>query len=199
MSSQWLILLTFISFLHLAVTGPLYNPVIHNWKKTNTNPNRDFTSNFRRSQSYIDTSYYYRLTNAYTGQNYALDVRSGNNYGMKMFPVSSHPGQFWRFVPLGDNVYSLRTLFQKNGLSLDIVNDGINTKPYMAKTGDYSGQRWHLTRVNDGTFKLSNEFTGNNMALDIYKDNTVAHMSEKNGDYSGQHWTFVKIQKIEDY
>jgi len=164
------------------------------------NHNKNLPSNAQLHPIHIDTSYYYRLKNKYSGPHLALDViNDGSNYGLKMTPVSGNTGQFWRFVDLGDNVYSLRNRFLQNEYSLDIINDGTKTTPHMAKTGDYTGQRWHLARLNDGTAHLSNQFTRANMLLDVFSNTHVAHMSPKNVDYSGQHWSFVKIGKMEDY
>lgn len=43
--------------------------------------------------------------------------------------------------------YRLTTLWQGEGLSLDIVNDGTNTTPLLAKTGNFSGQLWKVSPV----------------------------------------------------
>jgi hypothetical protein len=44
--------------------------------------------------------------------------------------------------------YRLTTQFQGDGKSLDIVNEGENSKqPILAATGNYSGQLWKLTRT----------------------------------------------------
>lgn len=162
--------------------------------------NVNFGSNIGVSPIHIDPSYYYRLTNAYSGQNLALDiVNDGRNYALKMTPISDHSGQFWTITHLGNDAYKLQTLFLKYRYSLDIVNDGVNNKPHMAETGDFAGQYWHLTPQNDGTFKLSNEFSGNNKFLDVYRNNGVAFMGNNNNDYSGQHWRLHKIRKINNY
>jgi hypothetical protein len=154
------------------------------------------------NENVIDSSYYYRLTNDYSGRQFALDVQNdGRNYALKMAPIADYTGQFWRFIHLGNHVYKLQTRFLKNAYSLDIVNDrnARNDKmPHMAKTGDYTGQRWHLLRLEDGTFRLSNEFTGNNLYLDINVKSTKPVMSINDEDIinAGQHWSFTKIQHI---
>ncbi|NPD28518.1 hypothetical protein [Corallococcus exiguus] len=42
--------------------------------------------------------------------------------------------------------YQLTTLWQGEGMSLDVLSDGkANNVPILAKTGKCSGQRWKLT------------------------------------------------------
>jgi hypothetical protein len=160
----------------------------------------DDNSNIDKNPIYIDCSYYYRMMNTYSGPLLALDVDSnGSTYAVKMASISDDAGQYWRCIHLGNNDYNLRTRFLKDQYSLDIVNDGTNTKPHMAKSGGYTGQRWHFTRQDDGTFKLSNDFTGNSKFLDVYSNIQFGQMSNSNVDYTGQHWTFKKIGKVADY
>jgi len=159
----------------------------------------DITPDVEINPFNIDTTYYYRLTNTYTGPNLALDIiNDGSNYGLTMSQVSDNTGQYWRFIDLGNNVYRLQTRFLKNKYSLDIVNDE-NKTPHMAITGDFTGQYWHLTRFDDGTFKLNNDFTGKNMVLDVRGGTYIGYMSNINADYTGQHWMFKKIGKIANY
>jgi len=154
-------------------------------------------SNIGSGSNKIDTSYYYRLTNNFSGVSRALDVvNDARNYALKMAPIGQFTGQFWYFVHLGNNVYNLRTKFLGNKYSLDIVNDGVNDKPHMALTGNFSGQRWRLVRLNDGTFRFHNEFSGHKMFLDVARNTHVPRMFNNNVDYSGQHWTFNRLGKI---
>jgi hypothetical protein len=256
MSSKWLILLTLISFLQLAVTLSFRPPpptidtddndVTFNKVKPDSNfgvtsvnddglfnsvPNvgrgsvnrhhnvrpdrhgriddvdsadvdRDVqpAASIEMGAYNIDTSYYYRLTNAHSGRRLALDVvNDRRDYALKMAGVGSYTGQFWYFVHLGNNVYNLRTRFLGNRYSLDIVNDGINDQPHMSRTGDFSGQRWHLILLGDGTFRLRNEFTGNRIYLDVHRDTHDPRMHNNNVDYTGQHWTITKIERMTSF
>ncbi|UJR16748.1 hypothetical protein I4U23_003648 [Adineta vaga] len=147
----------------------------------------------------IDTSYYYRLMNALSGSEFALGIDDrSKTFGLKMNPVSDRASQFWRFVHLDDNVYSLRTRSFADQYALDIINNGINTTPHLALTGYYTGQRWHLIRENDGTFRLWNEFTTENMFFGVNPSNQVAQMSRKNNAQVSQRWNIVKIAKVVD-
>jgi hypothetical protein len=149
-------------------------------------------------ESIVDPSYYYRLTNAHSGPNQALDVRNdGRNYALKMAPIGDYSGQQWRFIPFGNNTYKLQNVFLKGGYSLDIVNDGVNIKTHMAKTGSYTGQRWHLRHLIDGAFRMYNDFSGNKKFLDVYSDSQIPFMGiDKKGNSPEQHWTFTKIKRI---
>jgi immune inhibitor A len=128
-----------------------------------------------------------------------LDVENnGRDYAVHMVPISDKTGQFWRFIPLGNNVYRLQTKFLKNAYSLDIVNDknsGNDKMPHMANTGDYSGQRWHLLRQSDGTYRLFNDFTGNRRFLDVRAKSSRLRMNiDRDGEVdAGQHWTLSEI------
>ncbi|CAF1185332.1 unnamed protein product [Adineta steineri] len=201
MSSQWFILLIFIAFVQLAVTNVMYSDFDDEDHKQNPIEPVDLPSHTNVEAGDIDTDYYYRLTDSYSGEKLALDViNDGQNYGLNMAPVADYTGQYWYFVHVRDNVYSLRTRFLGDAYSLDIINDGINNnKPHMAKTGHHTGQYWHLTRLIDGTYNLSNEFTGLNMALDISRNSHIVHMSAKKTDYSGQQWQLTKIGRIDSY
>jgi hypothetical protein len=81
MSSQWLIVLMFVSFLQLAIADPIKRVGTDDGTEQNGyyNPNNEINS------MGIDSSYYYRLTNAYSGRRLALDVENdGSNYALKM-------------------------------------------------------------------------------------------------------------------
>jgi hypothetical protein len=113
-----------------------------------------------------------------------------------MAPVSNNSGQFWRFIPLNKNVYSLRTRLLKDAYSLDIIDDKTYTKLHMAPTRNYSGQHWHLVPITNETFRLTTELTGNNKYLNVYSDTKTAFMGSNDADYNGQHWNFTKITEV---
>ena len=108
----------------------------------------------------LDTAHYYRLTNNYLGANTALDVNPNGSGRLMMAAVGAFSGQYWRPVDLGGGKYAFRTLYLGDNLSLDIINDGVNTTPWLAETGNYSGQSWSIAEWGDGTYKLTNDFTG---------------------------------------
>ena len=102
----------------------------------------------------------------------------------------------WRPVDLGGGKYAFRTLYLGDNLSLDIINDGVNTTPWLAETGNYSGQSWSIPEWGDGTYKLTNDFTGPTNSLDTSRDTHAPFMGT--GDHSGQHWTLTKIAKVQN-
>ncbi|RKG93152.1 RICIN domain-containing protein [Corallococcus terminator] len=61
--------------------------------------------------------------------------------------------------------YRLTTLWQGDGLSLDIVNDGTNTTPLLMKTATASGQQWKLTPEANGAWRLTTLWRGADLSL----------------------------------
>lgn len=80
---------------------------------------------------------------------------------------------------------------------MDVINDGTNTTPWLAATGNYSGQLWTLAPWGDGTYKLTNDFTGPGKSLDTYSDTYQPFLDT--GDHSGQHWTLTPLTRIPDH
>lgn len=144
----------------------------------------------------LDTTHYYRLTNNYLGANCALDVNPNGSGRLMMAAVGAFSGQYWRPVDLGSGKYAFRTLYRGDNLSLDIINDGVNTTPWLAETGNYSGQSWSIPEWGDGTCKFTNDFTGPTKSLDTSSDTHAPFMGT--GGHSGQHWTLTKIAKVQN-
>lgn len=145
----------------------------------------------------VDTSYYYRLTNDYTGLSKALDVIPDGSGALQIADAGAFSGQYWRFVRLFDGPkYALRTLYLGDAFSLDVINDqGTDSRiVHLAATGAYTGQYWTLTAWGDGSYRLSNDFTGLDKHLDVYND-TLQPMLDT-GNHSGQHWRLSQIEKI---
>ena len=113
-----------------------------------------------------------------------------------MAAVGAFSGQYWRPVDLGSGKYAFRTLYRGDNLSLDIINDGVNTTPWLAETGNYSGQSWSIPEWGDGTCKFTNDFTGPTKSLDTSSDTHAPFMGP--GGHSGQHWTLTKIAKVQN-
>lgn len=110
---------------------------------------------------------YYRLTNAFNGPSWSLDVVRDTT-DLNIAHTGNFSGQFWKLVPVSGSPvkFYLRTMYKGDEYSLDITNDS-NRTPHLAVTGNFTGQMWTLH--NDGdTFKLSNDFTGPSMFLDVY-------------------------------
>src|SRR6516162_9535062 len=135
----------------------------------------------------LDTSFYYRFTNNFLGPGQSLDVIPDGSCRLQMAQTENDSGQSWKLVDLGGGTYGLRTEYLGDCFSLDVINDGTNTTPCLAATGDYSGQFWTLAPWGDGTYKLTNAFTGPEKALDVYRGTNQPFL--ETGEHSGQHWT----------
>lgn len=62
--------------------------------------------------------------------------------------------------------YRLTTLWQGEGMSLDILSDGkANNVPILAKTGNYDGQLWKLTPEAHGFYRLTTQWRGTSLSL----------------------------------
>ena len=89
--------------------------------------------------------------------------------------------------------YRLTTLWQGEGKSLDVVNDGQNNKLILADSGNYSGQYWKFTRVAGGYYRLTTQWQGEGKSLDVVNDGVNNKLSlAATGNYSGQHWRVVR-------
>ena len=143
-------------------------------------------------------SQWYRLTNAFTGPNLALDVVNDNGSAssgvLQMSASGNFSGQYWQLTPYttsSSSTYALFTMFLGINKRLDVYGNDA-TKPHLADAGDYSGQIWTISPWGDGTWQLSNQYSGSGLHLDTYSDTKVPFMGD--GDHSGQHWTFTFIQ-----
>ena len=142
----------------------------------------------------LDTTYYYRLTNNCLGANTALDVNPDGSGRLMMAAVGDFSGQYWKLVDLGGGKYAFRTLYLGDDLSLDIVNDGIDTTPCLAQTGNCSGQSWSVTEWGDGTYKLTNDFIGPAKSLSTHPDTHAPFIDTS--DHAGQHWTLTQTDRV---
>ena len=142
-------------------------------------------------------SQWYRLTNAFTGPNVALDIVNDNGTAssgvLQMSPSGNVSGQYWQLTPYpstSSTTYALFTLFLGANKRLDVYSNG--TTPYLADAGNHSGQVWTISPWGDGTLLLWNQYSGSAFHLDTYSDTKVPFMGD--GDHTGQHWTFTFLQ-----
>ncbi|MFP2929733.1 hypothetical protein ACLESO_31975 [Pyxidicoccus sp. 3LG] len=61
--------------------------------------------------------------------------------------------------------YRLTTQWRGDGLSLDIINDGKNNTPILAKTAMVSGQLWKLLPEANGAHRLVTQWRGKGLSL----------------------------------
>jgi len=100
---------------------------------------------------------YFRFTNKWLGQEKSIDLlQEGNYYIPQIAGTGNFSGQNWKLskVDGSDEFFRLSTMWQGDGLALDIVNDGEkNNKPRLSNVGNYSGQFWKLTLI--ATYELA--------------------------------------------
>ncbi|RKH54854.1 RICIN domain-containing protein [Corallococcus llansteffanensis] len=88
----------------------------------------------------------WRLTTQWRGTGLSLANTAGNR--PLLVATAAAPEQLWKVTPVGNGAYWLTNQAQAAALSLDIVNDGRNTTPILAKTGNFSGQMWKVSPVS---------------------------------------------------
>ncbi|RKG52496.1 hypothetical protein D7X30_33345 [Corallococcus sp. AB011P] len=86
--------------------------------------------------------------------------------------------------------YRLTTLWQGEGMSLDILYDGkANNVPILARTGDYDGQRWKLTPEANGFYRLTTQWRGTSLSLANAAGNRP--LLVKSADVPEQRWKLI--------
>ena len=89
--------------------------------------------------------------------------------------------------------YRLTSKWQGEGKSLDILNDGKNNQPILAKTGDYTGQAWKITKVGADIYTLTTKWQGPTKKLDCIQganqNRPVLNVTEK----SGSAWKLIPL------
>lgn len=140
-------------------------------------------------QPNLDPGRWYRLANAFLGEDRALelDPRAGN--APLMGRARDIPGQLWRFHPVKGGLFRITNQQAGEGLGLG-VGQGEGNAPVMAPTSDPRGQLWRITPAAGGGWQLTNQVLGKGRALDTYSDGANAPFMGETGDYSGQVWSF---------
>ncbi len=93
-----------------------------------------------------------------------------------------------------DGWAATQNAWQGEGKSLDIINDGENNKPTLAKTGNYSGQAWKLTPLGKGFYRLTPAWQGEGKSLNIINDGeNNKPILANTGNYSGQSWKITSL------
>lgn len=93
--------------------------------------------------------------------------------------------------------YRLRTQWQGDGKSLDVVNDGKgNNQLILAKTGNFTGQYWKITPLGESYYRLTTQWRGVGKSLDVVNDgkNNNRLVLADTDNVSGQYWKITKIQ-----
>ncbi len=141
----------------------------------------------------IDSSFWYRITNMWKGDNLALDIVDDGqcNCKLKLATPGKIQGQYWRFKHVREGWYRVFTRFQKSTKCLDIVNDS----PQLGERGKRKSQLWRLVPDGSGYYQLYAKSEGEKKVLDVKNDgrNTV-FMGNSQG-VSGQFWKLTKIKQ----
>ena len=91
--------------------------------------------------------------------------------------------------------YRLTTEWQGDNKSLDIVNDGKNNQPILAKSEDVASQLWKITPVTGGFYRLTTQWQGDGKSLDIVNDGkNNKPVLAKTDSVSGQSWKITKTK-----
>ena len=144
----------------------------------------------------IDT--WYRLTNAETGPDTALDVvnqSSDDGAGdVVVDALKSASGQYWQLARQPTNIYHLSTLYLGPGKVLNVVVGSNGTQVHLTTPTGNGCENWTLKRQTDETYKFSNACTGSSYFLDYCTSTNSLCLQE--GDNPGQHWTVTAIGAI---
>lgn len=94
----------------------------------------------------------------------------------------------------GNGYYRLTNQSLGNVKSLDVVNDGTNSKLQLANTGNASGQFWKITPLGNGYYRLTTQWLGETKSLDVINDGTNNKLQlATTSNASGQYWKFTLI------
>jgi hypothetical protein len=127
------------------------------------------------------TTSWYRLENVALGSGTALDA------GV-LHPTANVSGEYWHLASNGDGTFRLTNMFQGDGQSLDVANDGVY-EPVMAGTGNYTGQSWTVTPITTGEYRLTSVFQPT-LSLAASGD---ALVNAPKADVPEQAWTIRRI------
>ena len=141
---------------------------------------------------YLDTRGYQR-DYAKTGNHLCVSTATTKNRDMNSgtWKVIKVKGKEEGFD--GAAYYRLTTKWQGEGKSLDIINDGKNNQPILAKTGNYSGQAWQITKVGADTYTLTTKWQGPTKKLDCIKGPNQNRPMLNKSKNSGSVWKIVPI------
>ncbi|PTL75004.1 RICIN domain-containing protein [Vitiosangium sp. GDMCC 1.1324] len=86
--------------------------------------------------------------------------------------------------------YRLTTLWQGEGMSLDILGDGkADNVPILARSGEFTGQKWKLTPEANGYYRLTTQWRGTSLSLASTAGNRP--LLVKSADVPEQRWKLI--------
>jgi uncharacterized protein DUF1566 len=143
----------------------------------------------------FDENKTYRFTNQLQGDAKSLYVHP-DEQTLQMGETANNPEQFWRIQSLGDGYFRLTNQSKGESVSLDVINDGKNTKLTLAKTGKYSGQYWKIEPIGKNYYSLTNMWQGASRSLDVDPGGVYPQMLNTR-KYQGQVWK-ISVVKTSD-
>jgi len=87
--------------------------------------------------------------------------------------------------------YRLNSLWQGEGKSLDVINDGTNNKLQLAQTTNASGQFWKITSAGNGYYRLTTMWLGEGKSLEAVENNLYLTKTDNN---PGQFWKITAAE-----
>ncbi|MFY1827589.1 RICIN domain-containing protein [Myxococcus fulvus] len=86
--------------------------------------------------------------------------------------------------------YRLTTLWQGEGMSLDILGDGKDDNvPILARSAELTGQKWKVTPEANGYYRLTTQWRGADLSLASTADNRP--LLVKTADVPEQRWKLI--------
>lgn len=141
----------------------------------------------------FDESKYYRLTNIWTGVDYALDVNP-ENLVISMAPTGASEGQLWKITPQGGGAIKLSCKSQGPDKVIDVINDGTNNTMRLTDNAGYSGQYWMIVPSGEGLYRFANGWqTEKALDGDIDPENPVAFLNPV-GNIASQFWRITEVE-----
>jgi hypothetical protein len=117
--------------------------------------------------------------------------------------IYSHRNSRWCLVqknevePNTAIYYRLYNAQAQASRSLDVINDGTNTRLNMQPSGAFTGQYWRFTPVAGvpGTYRISCQWRGPNLPIDVVGSGaeTNAVVLSPIGAFSGQYWRITEV------
>ena len=139
----------------------------------------------------IDTDYYYRLTTMFKGDGQSLDVvNDATDDKVRLAKTGHFSGQYWRFIPHGDNSYRMTTQWKGTGKSLGVLIDGKDNQLRLQNSQVIVSQEWKITKISGSWYRFTNNWVPGK-SID-----GPPPILAPTGKFSGQYWKFTKVSKV---
>lgn len=119
---------------------------------------------------------WYRLKNTFDPSSYSLDVMNDNDIestgNVELARVGNFSGQHWQIKFIGNETYTLRSMFLGANRQLDVAGSGKKTPMLRTTTREYT-QQWRIIPWGDGTWRIENVYKGKFLCLDTVDEGTT--------------------------